>query len=146
MPKIEKGLGALPSLDPSQIRKDDLSVPYLVLRQMDRVAYLQTLGIIGQQTPSFVSEDKLAYAIKRGLRSIESFLYPFLTKDYREGYKDKTTKLEVRGAEDIKSDLKSASRIDNDYFELLADWQDLLVKELGQMDMLPTREVEMVWE
>jgi len=129
----DKNIGAMASMNPADIRKEDVSIPILILKQLDRVGYMQTLGFLGKEGPSFESAEKVALSVKNGLRHVESLLYPFLTEEYRER------------AEPLKKKLRIVKG-DSAYFELLGDWADLIIKELGQIDMLPLKETEPVFE
>ena len=129
----DKSLGAMASMNPADIRKEDVSIPILILKQLDRVGYMQTLGFLGKEGPSFESSKKVALSVKNGLRYVESLLFPFLTDEYKES------------AEPLKQKLRHVDGSD-EFFEMLGDWSDLLVGQLAEIDMLPQKSVEVVFE
>lgn len=127
-----KDYGVGNSVDPTQIKRENLTIPILIMKQLDRCSFLLTLGITQKDGPTFLSEQRIAAGVLRGLRDIESYLFPFLT----DAYKERATQ--------IKQQIKYKP-IGPDYFELLADWKDVLVLNLGEINLLPEREIELVY-
>ncbi len=77
---------------------------------------------------------QLQKSVRRTLRSIEAMINPYLKEEY------------YTKAKAIKEQLPSKDPVndaqENDAFELLCQWYDLIVQNLGCVDLLPQRTIE----
>ena len=127
------------SINPTDIKSGGYSLQNIITRQLDRVNFLLTFGTskIGMKDSTF-DELQTASAVKRGLRSVESFLSPYLAED--QEYQERVTKLK-----DYLASKPTAQGL-NEYFDQLANWEDLLISRLGNIDLLPQKRKEVEFE
>jgi hypothetical protein len=81
-----------------------------------------------------ISAKQILASVYRGLRSIESKLSPYLKKEA-------TYYPEV---EQLKTYLRKSPTDADEYYEKLAEWEDILISYFGHLNLLPA--VDKVWE
>jgi hypothetical protein len=127
------------SISATDIRGSGYSIQNLVTRQLDRINYLLTLSTAkSEQGTQHFNEQQMAMAAKRGLRTVESFLSPYINND--EEYIEETTK--------IKENIRIATNKGNttEIIDHLSDWYDFLISRLGNLDMLPQRSTDIEFD
>ena len=115
--------------DALQSRNAAPTLPMLITFQLNRIDALKVTIPTKELT-----ESAILAAVYRGLRSIESKLSPYLKKEATY-YKE---------IEEIKKYLKKRPDPIEDYYEKLAEWEDVLVSYFGHLNLLPA--VDKVWE
>jgi len=98
-----------------------LTIQMLITQQLGRIDFLKTIPMATKG----MSEIAIIRSIKLGLRSIESKLHPFLEKEY---YKQ---------TDPIKSQFNKEGLSVIQELDLLAQWEDTLIDNLGKIDLLP---------
>lgn len=127
------------SMPTESIRSGGYTLQHLITRQLDRIDYLMTLGTAKMQSgTSFMEEIQVTNAVQRGLRSIESYLSPYLKADEEyqtlaNSYKAVLNQT-IQAREDLTNKIQSR-------FNALALWQDLLVSRFGNIDILPQKRI-----
>jgi hypothetical protein len=127
------------SMDSSNIRGSGYSIQNLVTRQLDRINFLLTLGTAKiTQEQQYFNETQMLYSVKRGLRTVESFLSPYIKndKEYLEG----TDKIKQRITTAISANKPTQA------FDELAEWYDALISRLGNLDMLPQKSADIEFD
>jgi hypothetical protein len=123
-------------IEPSDVTNANQHYPTLIIRQLQQINYLLSMGTQRLASTTGIAQvltiPELAKSVRRALRSIESMICPYLKEDY---YKQATI---------IKQNIEELdpTRNDDQYFEQLAKWYDLLVKNLGAVDLLPQKSVD----
>jgi hypothetical protein len=123
-------------IEPSDVTNANQHYPTLILRQLQQINYLLSMGTQRLATTTGIAQvltiPELAKSVRRALRSVESMICPYL----KEEYYTQATK--------IKSNISGLdpTRNDDEYFEQLAQWYDLLVRNLGAVDLLPQKSVD----
>lgn len=112
-------------------RSSGFTIQNIITNELNRIDYLRTIPMAEKDT----SELRIVSAIKYGLRSIESKLYPFIYKDEDYQTKIKPIKEAIRTSDHVTKSM-----------ELLSDWEDLLISKLGLIDMLPQQNKEFEFE
>lgn len=123
-------------IEPSDVTNANQHYPTLILRQLQQVNYLLAMGTQRLATTTGIAQvltiPELAKSVRRALRSVESMICPYLKEEY---YKEvKIIKHRIENTD--------PTRNDDEYFELLAQWYDLLVRNLGAVDLLPQKSVD----
>ena len=129
------------SISSTDIRSGGYTIQNLITRQLERIDFMLTLGTakISSGTQYF-DEKQMASAVQRGLRSVESYLYSFVQDD--EEYLEQSKQLKTI----INSSLKDFSNNQTQLFNALADWQDLLISRMGNVDLLPQKRTEIEFD
>jgi len=83
-----------------------------------------------------MEETQIINAVQRGLRSVESYLSPYLKEDTEYYEKVKSFKAIIKQPLQQGQDLQAKS---NARFDALAEWADLLVSRFGNVDILPQK-------
>jgi len=123
-------------IEPSDVTNANQHYPTLILRQLQQINYLLSMGTQRLATTTGIAQvltiPELAKSVRRALRSVESMICPYLKEEY---YKQ---------AAIIKTNIEGLdpTRNDDEYFEQLAQWYDLLVRNLGAVDLLPQKSVD----
>lgn len=133
------------SINPSDIRSGGFTIQNLITRQLERVDFLLTLGTAKiNQGSQYFDENQMAQATKRGLRSVESYLSPFLEDD--EEYKTKAKQYKAQLDSILSERVVTDENKKNQIFNTLALWQDLLVSRMGNIDLLPQKRTEIEFD
>lgn len=128
------------SINPTDIKSGGYSIQNLVTRQLDRINFLIILGTskVAMQNQNY-DEIQLNRAVKRGIRCIESYLssyiksdeeYQTLTKQIKESLNPRTIQTQNQ---DVVADK-------------LADWFDLIISRLDNIDLLPQKRMEIEFD
>jgi len=123
-------------IEPSDVTSANQHYPILIIKQLQQINYLLAMGTQRLATTTGIAQvltiPELAKSVKRALRSVESMISPYLKEEYKTAVAP------------IKTTLKDndPSRNEEEYFEALAQWYDLLVKNLGCVDILPQKSVD----
>ena len=125
------------SMPSEAIRSSGLTIQTLITRQLDRIDFLLTLGTAKTQNGlSYMEELQIINAVQRGLRSIESYLSPFLVEDkeyYEEAKQYKAILNQpLQQGQDVTTKAQAK-------FNAVADWTDLLVSRFNNVDLLPQK-------
>lgn len=125
------------SMPSESIRSSGLTLQTLVTRQLDRIDFLITLGLAKTQNGlSYMDEMQIIDSVARGLRSVESYLSPFLQddKDYYSQAKQFKAILgqPMQQGQDLA--IKKTQK-----FNAIAEWTDLLVSRFNNIDLLPQK-------
>ena len=140
-PRQLEQYNSLPSED---IRSGGFTIQNLITRQLDRVDFLMTLGTAKiEGGVSYMEEMQIINAVQRGLRSVESYLSPYLKEDteYYEQVKQYKAVLSQRLQQGQDLTTKTQSR-----FNALAEWTDLLVSRFGNVDILPQKKISIEFD
>ena len=127
------------SMASEDIRSGGFTIQNLITRQLDRIDFLMTLGTAKMQGgASYMEEMQIINSVQRGLRSIESYLSPYL-KDDQEYYDEvKQYKAVLSQRLQAGQDLTTKTQT---RFKALAEWTDLLVSKFGNIDILPQKKI-----
>ena len=125
-------------IEPSDVTGSNQNYPGLILKQLERINYLLAMGTQNLASATGLAQiqtvPQLQKSIRRALRSIESMINPYLKEEYYTEVaklKQKLTNINPKN-----------EMLEDEAFELLGLWYDLLVKNLGCVDLLPQRSVE----
>ena len=112
------------SIRPEDARSPQNSINYLLVRQLDRLDYLLTLGLSRSDNPTD-NIRRVYYPLLFGLYSLEKLLSNDLSEDYK-------TKTEI-----LKDELKT-NKFNEDSFYQCMLWYETIIKELPSI-MLPKK-------
>lgn len=110
------------------------TLPMLITFQLNRIDALRTLPMTADGNSDSLL---ILHAVKRGLRSIESKLSPYLKKEGM--YYD-----EVKELKKYFHDTQITINNEHEYSEKLSEWEDILISYFGHLNLLPA--VDKEWE
>lgn len=133
------------SINPTDIRSGGFTIQNLITRQFDRVDFLLTLGTAKMPGggSSYMEEIQVTNAVQRGLRTIESYLYPFIKND--EEYQTQAKEYKAMLSQPLATGEKTEHRVERRFY-IMALWQDLIVSRLGNIDLLPQKRTEIEFD
>lgn len=126
------------SLNPTDIHSGGYTIQNLISKQLDRIDFLLTMGTARTLEHQYFNDQQMAQAVKRGLRTVESYLASYLEDD-----KEYTELINT-----IKTRIKQTERSNqtDELLDTLSNWMDLLISRLGNLDMLPQKRTEIEFE
>jgi hypothetical protein len=127
------------SMPTDSIRSGGFTIQNLITRQLDRIDFLMTLGTAKMDGGvSYMEEMQIINAVQRGLRSVESYLSPYLKDDAE--YYDKVKVFKAMLSQPLQQGQELSAKTQS-RFNLLAEWTDLLVSRFGNIDILPQKKL-----
>lgn len=131
------------SISPTDIRSGGYTIQNLITKQLERIDFMLTLGTAKIGDHSYFEEDQMIAAVHRGLRTIESYLSPYIEEDTEYKEKSNNYKTIIRTALTERQTKGKAIPLP---YNTIADWQDLLISRLGNVDLLPQKRTEIEFD